>query len=82
MSILRVYLTVLYIENPVSKQTNAVSVNTNYIMHFADITTMGIYQFINFAKQIPEFRELSSNQQISLIKGAASEAILFKVMSL
>ena len=41
---------------------------------------MGIYQFINFAKQIPEFRELSSNQQIALIKGAASEAILFKVI--
>ena len=36
-------LTVIYVEDRVMKKNEAVSVNTNYIKHFADIMTIGIY---------------------------------------
>ena len=40
-------LTVIYVEDRVMKKNEAVSVNTNYIKHFADIMTIGIYVSFN-----------------------------------
>lgn len=71
-------LSVIYVEDRVMKKNEAVSVNTNYIKHFADIMTIGIYQFINFVKQVPEFVTLDQNDQVALIKAASPEAILIK----
>lgn len=71
-------LTVIYVENRQTKKTEAVTVNTIYIKHFSDIMTQGIFQFINFVKQIPEFTALDQNDQVALIKSAAPEAILLK----
>ncbi|KAG9463971.1 hypothetical protein GDO78_020705 [Eleutherodactylus coqui] len=41
--------------------------------HFADLSTYMIQQVINFAKEIPVFRALSIDDQISLLKGATME---------
>ncbi|XP_017695331.1 PREDICTED: nuclear receptor subfamily 1 group I member 3, partial [Lepidothrix coronata] len=38
--------------------------------HFADLSTFMIQQVINFAKEIPVFRSLPIDTQISLLKGA------------
>ncbi|XP_068778668.1 nuclear receptor subfamily 1 group I member 3 isoform X2 [Struthio camelus] len=38
--------------------------------HFADLSTFMIQQVINFAKEIPAFRSLPIDDQISLLKGA------------
>ncbi|XP_054035209.1 nuclear receptor subfamily 1 group I member 3 [Dryobates pubescens] len=39
--------------------------------HFADLSTFMIQQVISFAKEIPAFRSLPINDQISLLKGSA-----------
>ncbi|XP_074422794.1 nuclear receptor subfamily 1 group I member 3 isoform X2 [Larus michahellis] len=41
--------------------------------HIADLSTFMIQQVINFAKEIPAFRTLPIDAQISLLKGAALE---------
>lgn len=41
--------------------------------HFADLSTYMIQQVIKFAKEIPSFRSLSIEDQISLLKGATME---------
>ncbi|XP_075301110.1 nuclear receptor subfamily 1 group I member 3 isoform X2 [Opisthocomus hoazin] len=41
--------------------------------HFADLSTFMIQQVINFAKEIPAFRSLPIDDQISLLKGATLE---------
>ncbi|GAB0201143.1 nuclear receptor subfamily 1 group I member 3 [Grus japonensis] len=41
--------------------------------HFADLSTFMIQQVINFAKEIPAFRTLPIDDQISLLKGATLE---------
>ncbi|NWU13511.1 NR1I3 protein, partial [Cephalopterus ornatus] len=41
--------------------------------HFADLSTFMIQQVINFAKEIPVFRSLPIDAQISLLKGATLE---------
>ncbi|KAM5129188.1 nuclear receptor subfamily 1 group I member 3 isoform 1-T2 [Mantella aurantiaca] len=41
--------------------------------HFADLSTYMIQQVINFAKEIPAFRSLAIDDQISLLKGATME---------
>lgn len=41
--------------------------------HFADLSTYMIQQVIKFAKEIPIFRALSIDDQISLLKGATME---------
>ncbi|KAM6039372.1 nuclear receptor subfamily 1 group I member 3 [Chlamydotis macqueenii] len=41
--------------------------------HFADLSTFMIQQVINFAKEIPAFRSLPMDDQISLLKGATLE---------
>ncbi|XP_064331124.1 nuclear receptor subfamily 1 group I member 3 isoform X1 [Phalacrocorax carbo] len=41
--------------------------------HIADLGTFMIQQIINFAKEIPAFRSLPIDDQISLLKGAAME---------
>ncbi|KFQ96860.1 Nuclear receptor subfamily 1 group I member 2, partial [Nipponia nippon] len=41
--------------------------------HFADLSTFMIQQVINFAKEIPSFRSLPIDDQISLLKGATLE---------
>ncbi|KAM6309366.1 nuclear receptor subfamily 1 group I member 3 [Podargus strigoides] len=41
--------------------------------HFADLSTFMIQQVINFAKEIPTFRSLPIDDQISLLKGATLE---------
>ncbi|XP_078527603.1 nuclear receptor subfamily 1 group I member 3 isoform X1 [Lissotriton helveticus] len=43
------------------------------LQHFSDLSTFVIQQLIKFAKEIPEFRELSMDDQIALLKGAAFE---------
>ncbi|XP_056401799.1 nuclear receptor subfamily 1 group I member 3-like [Hyla sarda] len=43
------------------------------IPHFADLSTYMIHQVINFAKEIPDFRSLTIDDQISLLKGATME---------
>ncbi|KAM6037982.1 nuclear receptor subfamily 1 group I member 3 isoform 1-T1 [Theristicus caerulescens] len=41
--------------------------------HFADLSTFMIQQVINFAKEIPAFRSLPIDDQISLLKGSTLE---------
>ncbi|XP_030329832.1 nuclear receptor subfamily 1 group I member 3 isoform X3 [Strigops habroptila] len=41
--------------------------------HFADLSTFMIQQVINFAKEIPAFRSLPIDDQITLLKGATLE---------
>ncbi|XP_056401804.1 nuclear receptor subfamily 1 group I member 3-like [Hyla sarda] len=41
--------------------------------HFADLSTYMIHQVIKFAKEIPDFRSLPIDDQISLLKGATME---------
>uniref|UniRef100_A0A8D0GUT9 Nuclear receptor subfamily 1 group I member 3 n=1 Tax=Sphenodon punctatus TaxID=8508 RepID=A0A8D0GUT9_SPHPU len=41
--------------------------------HFADVSTFMIQQVIKFAKEIPDFRSLPIDDQISLLKGATLE---------
>uniref|UniRef100_A0A8C3J4T6 Nuclear receptor subfamily 1 group I member 3 n=1 Tax=Calidris pygmaea TaxID=425635 RepID=A0A8C3J4T6_9CHAR len=41
--------------------------------HIADLSTFMIQQVINFAKEIPAFRSLPMDDQISLLKGATLE---------
>ncbi|XP_069806796.1 nuclear receptor subfamily 1 group I member 3-like [Dendropsophus ebraccatus] len=43
------------------------------VPHFADLSTYMIHQVINFAKEIPDFRALTIDDQISLLKGATME---------
>ncbi|XP_069073915.1 nuclear receptor subfamily 1 group I member 3 isoform X1 [Pleurodeles waltl] len=43
------------------------------LQHFSDLHTFVIEQLIKFAKEIPDFRELSMDDQIALLKGAAFE---------
>nr|XP_005002344.2 nuclear receptor subfamily 1 group I member 3 isoform X3 [Cavia porcellus] len=43
------------------------------LMHFADINTFMIKQIIKFTKELPLFRSLPMEDQISLLKGAAIE---------
>uniref|UniRef100_A0A8D1FAM7 Nuclear receptor subfamily 1 group I member 3 n=2 Tax=Sus scrofa TaxID=9823 RepID=A0A8D1FAM7_PIG len=43
------------------------------LMHFADINTFMIQQIIKFTKDLPLFRSLPMEDQISLLKGAAVE---------
>ncbi|KAM9294613.1 nuclear receptor subfamily 1 group I member 3-like [Gastrophryne carolinensis] len=47
--------------------------NYRVLPHFADINTYQILQVIKFAKQIPDFRSLPMDDQISLLKGATTE---------
>ncbi|KAI5940668.1 nuclear receptor subfamily 1 group I member 3 isoform X1 [Manis javanica] len=43
------------------------------LMHFADINTFMVQQIIKFTKDLPLFRSLPMEDQISLLKGAAVE---------
>lgn len=43
------------------------------LTHFADINTFMVQQIIKFTKELPLFRSLSMEDQISLLKGAAVE---------
>ncbi|KAM6153439.1 nuclear receptor subfamily 1 group I member 3 isoform 5-T5 [Erethizon dorsatum] len=43
------------------------------LMHFADINTFMVEQIIKFTKELPLFRSLPMEDQISLLKGAAIE---------
>ncbi|XP_048212473.1 nuclear receptor subfamily 1 group I member 3 isoform X1 [Perognathus longimembris pacificus] len=43
------------------------------LAHFADINTFMVQQIIKFTKELPPFRSLSIEDQISLLKGAAVE---------
>ncbi|XP_012624033.1 nuclear receptor subfamily 1 group I member 3 isoform X5 [Microcebus murinus] len=43
------------------------------LMHFADINTFMVQQIIKFSKELPLFRSLPMEDQISLLKGAAVE---------
>ncbi|XP_069460781.1 nuclear receptor subfamily 1 group I member 3 [Ambystoma mexicanum] len=43
------------------------------LQHFSDLSTFMIQQLIKFAKDIPDFRGLSMDDQIALLKGAAFE---------
>ncbi|XP_008056092.1 nuclear receptor subfamily 1 group I member 3 isoform X3 [Carlito syrichta] len=43
------------------------------LMHFADINTFMVQQVIKFTKDLPLFRSLPMEDQISLLKGAAVE---------
>ncbi|KAM9294612.1 nuclear receptor subfamily 1 group I member 3-like [Gastrophryne carolinensis] len=47
--------------------------NLEILPQFSDIITYAIQQAINFAKEIPAFRALPIDDQISLLKGAVSE---------
>ncbi|KAM6219287.1 nuclear receptor subfamily 1 group I member 3 isoform 2-T2 [Rhynchocyon petersi] len=43
------------------------------LKHFADISTFMVQQIIKFTKDLPPFRSLPLEDQISLLKGAATE---------
>ncbi|XP_055443335.1 nuclear receptor subfamily 1 group I member 3 [Bubalus kerabau] len=43
------------------------------LMHFADVITFMVQQIIKFTKDLPLFRSLPTEDQISLLKGAAIE---------
>ncbi|XP_053560635.1 nuclear receptor subfamily 1 group I member 3 [Bombina bombina] len=43
------------------------------VPHFANVSTAMIQQVIKFAKEIPAFRDLSIDDQISLLKGSTME---------
>ncbi|XP_045403129.1 nuclear receptor subfamily 1 group I member 3 isoform X1 [Lemur catta] len=45
------------------------------LMHFADINTFMVQQIIKFTKDLPLFRSLPMEDQISLLKGAAVEIV-------
>ncbi|ERE74019.1 nuclear receptor subfamily 1 group I member 3-like isoform 5 [Cricetulus griseus] len=45
------------------------------LTHFADITTFMVQQIIKFTKELPLFRSLPMEDQISLLKGAAVEIL-------
>nr|XP_021502799.1 nuclear receptor subfamily 1 group I member 3 isoform X2 [Meriones unguiculatus] len=45
------------------------------LTHFADINTFMVQQIIKFTKDLPLFRSLSMEDQISLLKGAAVEIL-------
>ncbi|XP_051003789.1 nuclear receptor subfamily 1 group I member 3 isoform X3 [Acomys russatus] len=45
------------------------------LTHFADINTFMVQQIIKFTKELPLFRSLSMEDQISLLKGAAVEIL-------
>uniref|UniRef100_A0A8C3FRA7 Nuclear receptor subfamily 1 group I member 3 n=1 Tax=Chrysemys picta bellii TaxID=8478 RepID=A0A8C3FRA7_CHRPI len=47
--------------------------NFSMLPHFADLSTVLIQQVIKFAKEIPAFRSLPIDDQISLLKGATLE---------
>ncbi|XP_073495378.1 nuclear receptor subfamily 1 group I member 3 isoform X2 [Phyllobates terribilis] len=47
--------------------------NMMELPHFADLSTYMIQQVIQFAKEIPVFRSLSIDDQISLLKGSTME---------
>ncbi|XP_063802967.1 nuclear receptor subfamily 1 group I member 3-like [Pseudophryne corroboree] len=49
--------------------------------HFADLSTYMIQQIIKFAKEIPAFRALPIDDQISLLKGATMEVSLIQMNS-
>ncbi|KAM4013176.1 nuclear receptor subfamily 1 group I member 3 isoform 1-T2 [Anomaloglossus baeobatrachus] len=52
---------------------NVIEDNMVELPHFADLSTYMIQQVIQFAKEIPVFRSLSIDDQISLLKGATME---------
>ncbi|XP_055469225.1 nuclear receptor subfamily 1 group I member 3 isoform X2 [Psammomys obesus] len=45
------------------------------LTHFADVSTFMVQQIIKFTKDLPLFRSLSMEDQISLLKGAAVEIL-------
>ncbi|XP_034376181.1 nuclear receptor subfamily 1 group I member 3 isoform X1 [Arvicanthis niloticus] len=45
------------------------------LTHFADINTFMVQQIIKFTKELPLFRSLTMEDQISLLKGAAVEIL-------
>ncbi|KAM9294570.1 nuclear receptor subfamily 1 group I member 3-like [Gastrophryne carolinensis] len=57
------------------------SQNFRVLPHFADLSTYMIQQVIKFAKEIPVFRSLPIDDQISLLKGATMEVSQFQFNS-
>ncbi|XP_073423007.1 nuclear receptor subfamily 1 group I member 3 isoform X2 [Dendrobates tinctorius] len=62
-------------QSPTSKHVIGYVIGDNMtkLPHFADLSTYMIQQVIQFAKEIPVFKSLSIDDQISLLKGATME---------
>ncbi|XP_069584932.1 nuclear receptor subfamily 1 group I member 3 isoform X3 [Ranitomeya imitator] len=62
-------------QNPTSQHMlgNVIGDNMTKLPHFADLSTYMIQQVIQFAKEIPVFKSLSIDDQISLLKGSTME---------
>ncbi|XP_077116594.1 nuclear receptor subfamily 1 group I member 3 isoform X3 [Ranitomeya variabilis] len=62
-------------QNPTSQHVlgHAIGDNMTKLPHFADLSTYMIQQVIQFAKEIPVFKSLSIDDQISLLKGSTME---------
>ncbi|KAG8430981.1 hypothetical protein GDO86_019620 [Hymenochirus boettgeri] len=55
------------------KDSSTLSDVYNVLPHFADLSTYMIQQVIQFSKEIPAFRALTIEDQISLLKGSTME---------
>lgn len=66
------------VKSPKSAESDSIQVNLQYVAHFSDYVTCFFYETINYCKQIPEFRRLSEDDQIVLLRSAAWEMLLLQ----